>query len=94
MHQRHVTPLVDPDAVLACDRAADIDTQLHDLTRRALHPRELLGVLAVEEDVRVKIAVTRVEDVRDIQTVASPDFLDASQDLGQARPRHRGVLYQ
>ena len=92
MDQVHVGSLVQPDTVLSGDRSPGVHTGLHDLLRCRLHATHLVLVSAVEEDVGVQVAVSGVEDVRDIQVIARSDLLDARQDLRQPGAWHGGVL--
>jgi len=50
------------------------------------------GLAQVEEDVRVQVAVARVEDVGDGQAVVLADLADPAQHLGQAGAGHDAVV--
>src|SRR5690606_17753106 len=62
--------------------------------RRLLDALELVRIVAVEDDVRVEVPVTRMEDVRDLEAMTAADLRNPRQDLRQAGPRDRRVLYQ
>src|SRR5262249_1496527 len=84
--------LLDADAVLAGDAAAELDAGPQDLAARLEHPRRPRAIAPVEEDDRVDVAVAGVEDVADAEIVARAGRLDAGEDLGEARARHDAVL--
>ena len=87
-------PLVQPDAMLAGDRATSLHTHRHDLLRRALDPGELFGIAPVEEKVRMEVAVPRVKHVGDGQVMAGADLGDPPEDAGKLAPWDRRVLNQ
>src|SRR5690606_5405469 len=90
----HVPSFVDADSVLTRDRAPRPHAECHDLLRRLLDALELVRIVAVEDDVRVEVPVTRMEDVRDLEAMTAADLRNPRQDLRQAGPRDRRVLYQ
>ena len=90
--QRHLRDLLDADAVLAGDAAAERDARLEDLPAGREHALDLVRVALVEEDDRVDVAVAGVEDVADAEAVALGRRRDRAQDLGHARARHDAVL--
>src|SRR5260370_40167054 len=59
----HLAQLLDADAVLARDGAADLDAQLEDAPAHFLAPLQLPGLVGVVEDAWMDVAVARVEDV-------------------------------
>src|SRR5262245_65400184 len=67
--ERHVVHLLEPDPVLARDGTADLGAHLEDLAARLDHARFLAGNARIVEDVRMQVAVARVEDVADTETV-------------------------
>src|SRR5262249_7080838 len=74
--ERHVVHLLEPDAVLAGDGAADLGAALEDLAARLDHARFLTRNARIVEDVRVEIAVARVEDVAHAEAVRRRDLVD------------------
>ena len=91
--QIHVRQLVEPDAVLAGDRAAGVDARRHDLAHRDVHARRLVGVGRVVGDVRVQVAVAGVEHVADLHAMSLRRCVDLGEHLGQLRARHDRVLH-
>ena len=65
----HRVDLLDADAVLARDRAADLDAKLEDARAEGLGAFEIAGFVRIEEDQRMQIAVAGMEDVRAAQAV-------------------------
>ena len=78
--------------MLAGDRAADLGADLQDLAAGGDHPRLLAGHARIVEDVRVEVAVARVEDVADAEAVLGDDLVDPPQHVGQLRARDHAVL--
>ena len=70
----HQVALLDADAVLAGQAAADRDAQLQDLGAGKLGPVRLVGVVGIVEDQRMQVAVAGVEDVGDLEAVRSADL--------------------
>ena len=68
--QRHELDLLDADAVLAGDAAAERDARVEDLVAGGEHALDLVGVALVEEQDRMDVAVAGVEDVGDAELVA------------------------
>src|SRR5215470_9608669 len=67
--ERHVVHLLEPDAVLARDGAADVRADLEDLSARLDHALDLARLARIVEDVRVEVAVAGVEHVAHAQLV-------------------------
>ncbi len=86
----HLVDLLDADAVLAGDGAADLDAQLQDLAAELLGPLQLARVVGVVEDQRVQVAVAGVEHVGHRQAV----LLGQLARCGAAPPaaRVRGMV--
>src|SRR5512134_3978984 len=87
----HLVDLLDADAVLAGDRAADLDALLEHLAGELLGAMQLVRVVRVEQDQRVQVAVAGVEDVRAAQAVLALQFGDELQHRAEARARNRAV---
>src|SRR6266852_1314985 len=87
----HLVDLLDADAVLAGDRAADRDALLEHLARELLGARELVGTVGVEQDQRMQVAVARMEHVRAAQAVFALHFRNEVEDLAEALARDRAV---
>src|SRR5690606_35492751 len=56
---------------------------------------QLLGprIVAVEDEIRVEVAVARVTERRDPHAVAGADLVDRDEPPGHARPGHPAVLH-
>ena len=68
-HRRHQVALLDADAVLAGEHAADLDAEPQDVGAERLGALELARLVGVVEDERMQIAVAGMEDVGDAQAV-------------------------
>src|SRR5439155_21530952 len=68
-HRRHQVALLDADAMLAGQHAADLDAQPQDVGAELLGALELARPIGVVEDERVEIAVAGMKDVGDAQLV-------------------------
>ena len=88
----HELHLLDADAVLAGDAAAEVDALVEDLVARQQDALHLLGVALVEQQDRVDVAVAGVKDVGDAQVVPLADVGDEPQDVRQLGARHDAVL--
>src|SRR6266850_2317631 len=89
--ERHEVGLLEADAVLARDRAADLRAHLHDLGAGGDDTRLLTGLARVVEDVRVQVAVARVEHVADAQAVRGHDLVHAREHVRQLGARDDAV---
>src|SRR5262249_14044033 len=89
--ERHVVHLLEPDAVLAGDGAADLGADLEDLAARLDHARFLAGNAWIVEDVRMQVAVARVEDVAHAKTVRRGYLVHPRQHLAKARARDDAI---
>ena len=87
----HRAQLLDTDAVLSGDGAAERDAGFQDLGAEELAAVQLVGVVGVEEDQRVQVAVAGVEDVAAAQCVLLLHLGNRQQDVGQALARNRAV---
>src|SRR6056297_1331869 len=65
--RRHKIALLDADAVLAGQAAARLDAELQDLGAERLAALQVAGLVRIEKDEGVHVAVASVEDVRDIE---------------------------
>src|SRR5438105_3567140 len=68
-HRRHQVALLDADAVLAGQHAADLDAELQNVRAEFFGALELTRLVGVVEDERMQIAVAGVEDIGDAQLV-------------------------
>ena len=91
-HERHEVALLQPDPVLAAERAAGVDAEPDDLLRRSEHALQHARLASVEGQQRMQVAVARVEHVGDGDALAPADRVDAGQDLDQLRARHHAVV--
>ena len=78
---RHQVPLLDADAVLAGQAAADLDAELQDVGAERLRLVEAAGIVGVEHDQWVQVAVAGMEDIGDLQ----PVFRASSRRCAPAR---------
>ena len=78
--------------MLACDRPARLDTAGQDFATGCHDAVEDARLAHVEQDHRMQIAITRVEQVGDRQVVALADLDHLGQDLGQPRARYHRVV--
>ena len=87
VHLAEELPLLEADAVLAGDRAAEADAQAQDLRGEHLGAIVRAGLAAVEEDERVQVAVAGVEHVGDADAVlrATAPRWSASASPSRAR---------
>src|SRR5579862_5325950 len=79
----HAADLLDAHAVLAGDRAADIDAKLEDAIAELDGAFTIAGLVRVEQDQRMQIAVSGVEHVRAWQPVFARPRLDLAQHARQ-----------
>ena len=68
-HRRHQVALLDADAVLAGQHAADLDAEPQDVGAERLGALEFARLVGVVEDERMQVAVAGVEHVGDAQAV-------------------------
>ena len=87
----HQVALLDADAVLAGQHAADLDAEPQDVGAERLGPLELAGLVGVVEDQRMQIAVAGVEDVGDAQAVLRRQSPHPRQHLGEPPARDGAV---
>jgi hypothetical protein len=73
----HLPDFLQADAVLAGDGAADLDAQFENLAAEGFGPGEFAGLVGVEQDQRMQVAVAGVEYVGDRQTVFRAQLADA-----------------
>src|SRR5262249_4901849 len=79
------------DAVLAAERSADPDAQLHDLLAHAEYLVHLVWEAAVEQDKRMEIAVAGMKDIRDAKAVVLGHAIDRNENFREPRSRDDGV---
>ena len=86
-HHRHQIALLDADAVLAGQHAADLDAELQDLGAEMLGALQFARLVGVVEDQRMQIAVAGMEHVGDSAARISPTsaFVRASTSGSFAR---------
>src|SRR3546814_14450854 len=86
---RHQVALLDADAVLAGQDAADLDAEAQDVGAEGFGLVQFARPVGVAEDQRVQIAVACMEDVGDAQSVLFGKLRDAFMHLRQPPPRAR-----
>src|SRR5215204_5548269 len=72
----HQVALLDADAVLAREAAANLDAKLQDILARGFSLLQLARLVDVEHDIRVQVAVSRMEDRSNLETIAVTDLVD------------------
>ena len=93
-HLRHQVALLDADAMLAGQHAADLDAEPQDVGAEFLGVLELAGLVGVEQDQRMQIAVAGMEHIDDAQAVclatsrASRPAPDGSRPRGTVPSMH------
>ena len=83
----HAVYFFDANAVLACHSAAHGHAGFQNLSAKQLTAAQLVGVIRIEQNQRVQVAVARVEHVQAAQRVFGFHFGDGLQDVGQALAR-------
>ena len=83
----------DADPVLGGDRPSEGDGSAVKRVRRAVELRLAVGVVAVQDDVRVEVAVADVAEGRDHEALLRADALDRGQELRDAAAWHADVLH-
>ena len=87
VHLGEERALLEADAVLAGDRAAERDAHPQDLGGQRLGAIVRAGDAAVEEDQRVQVAVAGVEDVGDAHAVPAADSCSMRTSASPSRLR-------
>src|SRR3954452_20367323 len=80
---RHQVALLDADPVLACETAADLDTELQNVLACCFGLLQLARLVDVEHDIRVQVPVASMEDSGDPETVTIADLVDAAENVGK-----------
>ena len=91
-HLAHETDLLDANAVFASHTTATIQALLQDLGTGRQYALRLLLITFVEEQDRVYVTVTGVENVDDANVVLATDFGDAAEHVWKSGPRHHAIL--
>ena len=76
-HLGHQVALLDADAVLAGQHAADLDAQPQDVAAEGLGTLELTRLIGIVKNQWVQIAIARVKDIRYTQTIMSRELRNA-----------------
>src|SRR5690606_16422482 len=66
---RHEIAFLDADTMLACEAAPDLDAELKDIRAGFLRATKLLGVVGLEKNERMEIAVAGMENICDLEAV-------------------------
>src|SRR6266699_2949144 len=86
--QRHARGLVEAHSVLARHAAPHGEAGAQKLVVGLLGALELPGHAVVVENHRMQVAVARVKDIGDDETMTRPDGLHLAHDFGQPGARH------
>ena len=78
--------------MLAGDRAAESDRQVHDFPEREIGSFGLVGIVGVVHDQRVRVAVAGVRDDGDQHPSVGGDRLDAIDEIWQFVQRNPDIL--
>lgn len=82
-HFRHQIALLDADAVLAGEHAAELDAGAQDVGAEGFGALDLAGLVGIVEDQRMQIAVAGMEHVGATKLVLFRELADARQRLRQ-----------
>ena len=77
--------------MLAGERAANFDAIANDFCRRLHGALKLTFVAGIIENNRMKVAVSRMKNIADVEAVARADFADAAKRLWKLGPRNDAV---
>ena len=89
-HRAHQVALFDPDTVLAGQDAAHFDAKPEDIRAKSLGPLDLVGLVGIVKNERVKVAVAGVEDIRYAQDGSDPTA--CASGSGHRRDAARGIV--
>ena len=92
-HLRHVIQLVQSDPMFAGDRATGLDTRLHDLRHRGVHPLRRAWFVGIVRNIGMEIAVARMKHIAHLDTVSCADAGDDVEYFGKSGARYNGVLH-
>jgi len=87
----HLIDLLDAHAMLAGDGAADLDAQFQQASAQFLGALQFAGLVGVEQDQRMQVAVAGMEDIGHAQSVFLGQLGGAPQHLGQGAARDGAV---
>src|SRR6185503_13183968 len=87
----HQVALLDADAMLAGQHAADPNAEPQDVGAELLGTVQFVGIVGVEQDQRMEVAVAGMEDVHDPEAVRLAHPAHLAQHLDQPAARHRAV---
>ena len=90
--QRHQVALLQSHAMFAGDRSAHRHAVFQYVAARRLHQFQLLGIARIKQDQRMQVAVARMKDVTDAQSILLRDSLDKLKHRRNRRARHHAVL--
>src|SRR5689334_15909189 len=90
---RHHLVLLHSDSVFTGDRTSHLNTVLQNLLARGLGFVDIAGFMQIEQYDRMHVAVTRVKDVTDAQSVFLAHLADMAQRWRNLRAGHDAVLY-
>ena len=77
--------------MFAGQAAADLAAEFQDVGAEGLAQLQIAGLVGVEEDQRVHVAIPGMEDVGDVEAVVLRHFADPLQHIGQFGNRDRAV---
>src|SRR5215210_9177244 len=78
---RHEVALLDADAVLACETAANLDTELQNVLACRFGLLQLARLVDVEHDIRVQVPVASMEDSGHLESIALADLIHALEHV-------------
>jgi len=80
-HRTHKVTLLNSNAVLARQNAADLDAKLKDFTPELFCFFQFTGVVGIIEDQRMQISIACMKDVGDTEAVMLGHLVHALQDM-------------
>ena len=80
-HRTHKVTLLNSNAVLARQNAADLDAKLEDFAPELFCLLQFTGVVGIIEDQRMQISIACMKDVGDTEAVMLGHLVHALQDM-------------
>ena len=91
-HGGHQPHFFQAHAVFAGNGPAKLQAARHDFLSGLAAVFRLLGITAIKQDQRMKVAVARMKHVADNQPIMFADAFDLSQRVRDFRPRDYAIL--
>ena len=78
--------------MLAGDRSTGVDAEIQDLQPSGFDSFGLVGIVDVEDDVRVQVPIAGMKEVGQTETMPLPDGFDPRKQLREHRARNDRVF--